>query len=266
MQARNIFYVYIHRFADGTIYIGAGSGRRAYQSAKTRHNSHWNKLFQDLGSPKIRILKKELTQDDALALEMILINRLKEKGKPICNITLGGRGGLGMPVSDETRKLLSIANSGEKNSMFGRQHTEEVRRTVGEKNKGRYLGEKSSLYKHTEYHLIHESGITFTGTQWHFSNDYGISQSAASMLCAGKIDSIHGWRLFSTPIESIGKKGNRHGRYDHAKYHFRHDSGVEEICTKHELCEKYKLPSPSNIYNVCSGRIPSYKGWRLIRC
>ncbi len=258
-------YVYMHRFANGTIYIGAGSGRRAYQSSGSRRNRHWNKLFHNFGPPKIRILKKGLTEGDAMALEMLLIKRLKDKGKSLCNITLGGKGGLGMPVSDETRKLLSIANSGDKNSMFGRHHTDDAKRTVGEKNKNRYLGEKSSLYKHTEHHLVHESGLKFIGTQWHFSKTHNISQSASSMLCAGKIDSIHGWRLFSTSIEDTGRKGKRHGRYDHAKYYFRHDSGAEEFCTKHELCEKYNLPSPSNIYGVCSGRIPSYKGWRLIK-
>lgn len=265
MAVTNRFYVYIHRFSDGSLYVGAGSGKRAYQSSVGRHNSQWQKMFHELGAPAIRVLRKDLTHDEAMALEILLIKRLREKGKTLCNITLGGKGGLGMPVSDETRMLLSAAKSAEKNAMFGRSHTEEAKCAISEKNKGRNIGEKSALYNHTEQQFIHETGLSFTGTQWQFSKAMEIGQSAASMLCSGKIKSIHGWRLVATPAEETGKKGRRHGRYDHNIYHFRHDSGLEELCTKHELCEKHNLPSASNIYAVCSGRVPSYKGWRLVR-
>lgn len=49
-----------------------------------------------------------------------------------------------LPISEETKKKLSQARKGEKNSFFGKSHSEEAKRTIGRKNKAKYL-EKQML-------------------------------------------------------------------------------------------------------------------------
>jgi group I intron endonuclease len=47
----------------------------------------------------------------------------------------------------ETKKRMSAAQTGEKNPMFGKKHTEEKRKEIGEKLRGKYTGEKCSRFK-----------------------------------------------------------------------------------------------------------------------
>jgi hypothetical protein len=62
---------------------------------------------------------------------------------------------------------------------------------------------------------------------------------------------------------SARNSGSGNGRYDSTLYHFIHNDGTEEICTRHDLLVKYKLPSCSGICNVMSGKQSSTYGWRL---
>lgn len=52
-------------------------------------------------------------------------------------------------MSDETRKIFSIAHSGEKNGRYGMPVSEETRRKISKANKGRLAGKNNPMYGKT---------------------------------------------------------------------------------------------------------------------
>ena len=53
----------------------------------------------------------------------------------------------GTKRTEETRKKMSLAQAGENNPMYGKSHTEEKRREIGDKLRGKYVGDKNSQFK-----------------------------------------------------------------------------------------------------------------------
>jgi group I intron endonuclease len=53
----------------------------------------------------------------------------------------------GLKRSSETRKKMSQAQSGKNNPMYGKKHTNEKKKEISSKLKGKYTREKSSLFK-----------------------------------------------------------------------------------------------------------------------
>ena len=53
----------------------------------------------------------------------------------------------GTKRNEETKKKMSLAQSGEKNPMYGKKHTIEKKKEIGDKLRGKYVGEKSSQFK-----------------------------------------------------------------------------------------------------------------------
>lgn len=49
---------------------------------------------------------------------------------------------------------------------------------------------------------------------------------------------------------------------DLISYNFIHITGIEEYCSRHELCKKYTL-NGSNISNMINGKRKSHKGWSI---
>jgi hypothetical protein len=71
------FYVYAHTDADGVIrYIGKGSGKRAF--SKNGRGSKWSELFTSFSPYNVKILAENLTEDEALSLEHLLIIKNKD--------------------------------------------------------------------------------------------------------------------------------------------------------------------------------------------
>lgn len=107
---------------------------------------------------KIELIKDGMTNDEANLLEIEYIKSYKEKGVVLYNLTDGGEGTLNhKPVfTDEWKKKLSEAKSGdnfkgEKNSFYGKKHTEETKKILSEQRKGKMVGVKNPFYgkKHT---------------------------------------------------------------------------------------------------------------------
>lgn len=87
------------------------------------------------------ILKECSTQEESNKWEMYYIKELNTKVPNGYNLTDGGEGSIGCVFSDERKKRLSEIMKGENNHFFGKHHTEETKRKIAEKAKGR---------KHTE--------------------------------------------------------------------------------------------------------------------
>ena len=117
----NIYYAYAYNRLNGTpYYIGKGKDNRAYEKHTSVH----------VPKDKSRIVKlhENLSEENALAkeIELIAFYGRKDNGTGILrNLTDGGEGPSGRIPSDETRKKLSEAKTGEKHPMYGR---------TGEKN------------------------------------------------------------------------------------------------------------------------------------
>lgn len=148
-------YVYSHHKADtGEIfYIGIGKSNVNTKRAEdvNKRNPLWKKIYVKHGRT-IQIIINDIEWEDALLLEKELIEkygRICTKTGILANITIGGTGCQGFPITDEYREKLSIAlkksakrNFGEANHFFGKTHTEETRERISialkatDKNKG----------------------------------------------------------------------------------------------------------------------------------
>jgi hypothetical protein len=120
----NRFYVYEHWRPDtGVIfYVGKGQKRRAWDCHRGRNR--WHKIvfahLRKMGlTHEVRIVQNNLTEREAFDKEIALIAHWRSLGAVLVNQTLGGDG------------------------PSGRKHTEEWKRAVSEKLKGRKISPES---------------------------------------------------------------------------------------------------------------------------
>lgn len=109
----NSFYVYQHIRCDTNqiIYVGKGTGRRAYDFNRR------NKLWFDIKSKtdiKVSILIKNIENEFAILIEREVIELYKLKNINLVNIKIGGAGNKKYTHSDEVRKKISESHKGKK--------------------------------------------------------------------------------------------------------------------------------------------------------
>ena len=103
--------IYSHIKPDGKVfYIGIGSLRRA--KTKSSRNPLWKNIVKNIPFYEVRILKKNITIDEAIELEKILINWYGRRDLMtgiLCNMTDGGEGVLNPSIdrklTNTTRKF-----------------------------------------------------------------------------------------------------------------------------------------------------------------
>ncbi len=97
---------------------------------------------------------EEFSSNDGLAeAEIEWIEEAKRQGLDLTNGTSGGEGSTGFKHSAETRARMSLAHTGSKHHMFGRQHSEETKAKIASSHVG-FKGRK-----HSEQTLIKMSEI-----------------------------------------------------------------------------------------------------------
>lgn len=124
----NEFYTYEYYVedTDEVFYIGKGKGDRAFSGRR-------NKFCEDMKSThnwKVRIIKDNLTEEEAFAEEIRLIKHYRENTDyRITNRTDGGDGASGLIVSEEVKRKISESSKlkwqdeeFKKNQMYHRQH------------------------------------------------------------------------------------------------------------------------------------------------
>lgn len=161
----NRFYVYAYLRADGTpYYIGKGSGNRAYDKGKTVTTPR----LED----RIVIVKKDLTEERSLEIEMKLIKMYgrKDLGTGVLrNRTDGGDGTLSLLVSEQTRAKMAANKRGKK-------RPESFTLMIRAANKGRRFSEE-----HKQKISMSKKGCvgTTTGTKWvHKATEHKLIPSA----------------------------------------------------------------------------------------
>lgn len=109
-----IFYVYEHWRPDtgACFYVGKGKKNRAWAMAgrSLKHRAVVSKLVAAGLVPDVRIVARDLTNDQAIAIEVATIKKYGRKN--LCNLTDGGEGCLGWVPSEETRKRIGSKNKG----------------------------------------------------------------------------------------------------------------------------------------------------------
>jgi len=108
------YYVYYHSHpVIGIFYVGKGHKKRCF--AYSRRNIYWSELVEILGfSYVICVPYSGLTEDDALRLEKETIQKFREEGHILVNLTNGGQGH--SYRSEET--LLKMSDSSSKNPIY----------------------------------------------------------------------------------------------------------------------------------------------------
>lgn len=105
----NNFCIYRHIRLDTNkvFYIGIGNSKRPY--VKNTRSDFWKNITNKT-KYEVQILKSNLTKEEAIELEKILISyygRINNKTGILCNLTDGGEGALGVVVSNKTKLKLS---------------------------------------------------------------------------------------------------------------------------------------------------------------
>jgi hypothetical protein len=139
-----LFLVYAYCREDGTFYyIGKGTKKRAYRSINQAY------VNPPKDKNKILILHENLDEETAFLYEkkLILFYGRKDLGTGILrNMTDGGEGVSGWVPSQNWRENKSNSMKGENNPFYGKKHTQETKKIISSKNKGKSSGEKNYFY------------------------------------------------------------------------------------------------------------------------
>lgn len=137
------YFVYLHRRPDtgAVFYIGKGTRTHAKQygraSVARRRSSFWHAVVEKAGGFTVEVIADFWTEDDAFDMERALIAQYgrRSDGGSLCNLTLGGEGHAGLPISASARAKLSAAFSGERHFNWGKRLSEETCRRKSESMK-----------------------------------------------------------------------------------------------------------------------------------
>lgn len=145
----NKFCVYEHWRPDKNVcfYVGKGTNKRA-GSVIRRENQHHMRIVEKLKSlgleVEVRIFSRDLSEQDAFALEISRIAHWREIGCDLVNQTLGGDGASGNVHSAETRAKISKANKGRKKPyLLGIPHSEEHKAKISKGLMGRVVSQET---------------------------------------------------------------------------------------------------------------------------
>ena len=137
----NNWYIYRHLKPCGEVfYIGIGKikdFKRAYE--KYNRNNHWKNKVKKYPDYEVQILKTGLTKEEACELETILISWYKRAdccGGTLVNLTDGGEGAENLIQSEDSKKRradkISVKYKGEGNPFYGKKHSEETKKYIGQ--------------------------------------------------------------------------------------------------------------------------------------
>lgn len=150
----NKYTVYKHTAPNGKIYIGM-TGRelasRWCNGKGYKRNKHFDQAIKKYGWENIKheIVKDGLTKDDAAELEKKTI-ALYETTNPDkgYNLSIGGLGGtLGVKMSDETLRRMSIARTGPGNPRYGIKISKEESAKLSSLRKGRWSERQEAVLR-----------------------------------------------------------------------------------------------------------------------
>lgn len=152
----NDSYVYLHfkKGTDQVFYVGKGCKNRAFD-VKGR-NQYWEKIVKKYGYD-IKIVFKDLTESEAFAKEIELINYYRSIGQANTNIRDGGESG---KLAEETKDKIRNALLGVKT----RPCPEYLKKLIGDKQRGKKRRPLTDLEKYNR--RLNQSGKPRKGSKY----------------------------------------------------------------------------------------------------
>ena len=160
-----IVYRHIRLDTNEPFYVGIGVNEsRAYEGVG-RRNQMWDRIVNKTNY-KVEILHTDLTWEEACEKEIELIafyGRKNLNKGPLCNLTDGGDGAVGLVWTEEHRKKMSESQKGKiiseetkkkisettkkwfesnENPWKGKKHSDETRLKLSQLNKGRVISQE----------------------------------------------------------------------------------------------------------------------------
>ncbi len=162
-----VYKLYKHTSPSGKVYIGitCKNPKDRFRSGKGYvHNSYFYRAIKKYGWDNIehKILLDGLTFQQAKKLEQWYIKYYNSNDLHYgYNLTLGGEGCLGYKHSEEHKKYIS-------EKLKGRVLSEETKRKLSEANKGKFKGEKNPFYgkKHSIETKLRISEVNKGNESW----------------------------------------------------------------------------------------------------
>lgn len=189
------YYVYIHIDHLGRVfYVGKGKDWRGWCASS--RSAEWREVAQNGYS--VRVLKSQLSECCAITLEKIIIGDIGVGN--LTNKSTGGEGSSGAIRSAESRARYSASKMGNR-SRTGIPHTEETKRKIGAKHKGKFVGEETRRKLSAHFsckdvlHFVHDDGDEFVGIRSDFIRKYSMHKGAVWAMLNGKSKQVKGWRL-----------------------------------------------------------------------
>ena len=137
MSELNMHYVYAHKNPTTMelFYIGVGYGKRCFRF-KCGRNKRYLEYVETHGNPVVEIIHKELSKEEAYALELEFISRYGRRGyEPhgiLLNVSVGGgHSNYGSHHTEETKIKISQNTQGKK------RHSDEQKEKWSQERKGR---------------------------------------------------------------------------------------------------------------------------------
>jgi len=249
--------VYIHRRLsdDKIFYVGKGVKRRPF--SRSNRNMHWINTVNKYGY-KVEIIKNWSFNECCLTYEKILIHIIGRNN--LCNLTSGGEGTPGIKhskefgemisrihkgkiVSEQTKRRISLAISGELNPLWGKKltdlHKEKISKSLS--------GENHPLY----------------GKQ--------VSPERKEKIR----NALKGRKISQERKDNISKSQKGRKRSDLSKskmseakknkkiYCFRHKNGDEFFGIRFDFIEKFGVDA-SSVTKLINSKLKSVGGWTYV--
>lgn len=185
------YYTYMHTRNDTgqPFYIGKGTARRAWDDRPHKRGFHWTNVVKKHGH-QVHILAKWETEQEALDHEIFLIGTMRGMGVKIINKTDGGEGTSGYKWSAESRAKLaviqSVNNSGDKNPMYGRKHSDQAKRKQSAKKAGVFVGSRHPKATITEETAVMIKKAKGFATAKDVAETFGVSWHVVRNIWSGK--------------------------------------------------------------------------------
>jgi group I intron endonuclease len=154
-------------------------GDRAF--SKENRNIYWERTVAKFGY-EANILAYWDSEEEAFDHEKLLISCFKDMGIKLVNMTNGGEGCSGYKWTDEQKANFDM--TGEKNGMYGKQHSEKTKQKIAKKAKGRKISEKSKAkisakLKNRVFSESHIENLKIAGK----NNKNGLCNKGSSKKC-----------------------------------------------------------------------------------
>lgn len=222
---RTDYLVYTHTRPDTNTIFYVGKGTTKRMKCKTNRNIHWQRIVNKANGFKYDVLAKNLTEQEALSFEILMIKKMKEAGFSLCNMTNGGDGvsgfkhspemceaqrqrmlgvtpwNKGKPASLEAIEKMRLSKLGKKQSLEhiakcaesrkGKKYSEAHCKAISESLKGKKMPVDSQITKYKKVICLESGKIYKSVTE--AAKELNLYTTNISKVCKGQLQKTGGF-------------------------------------------------------------------------